>query len=291
VLKRFLAWIEEYVDDVGIIGLTGPVMGILAFAGVLSVLIGSTAVKAGILVAVIFVVITMYIALLTRLRASQRQNMTNRRLLEHYGDILKRTLDYSLHISRLHQVAVIAPNGDTTETWTVHATVACKELHFFRWRSGPAWNQPKKYRERVSVDVRNVLINGAGGTRWNVTTTWLESDRARMELLAHFETPAPLGTEIRVTMEWKWPGKCVPLMKHREPDSFYIKFTDMIGEVHYTVILPEGEDAFYDPIGFDTNDPKYSITSNKNSQGNIEISFFGQNVPELHKVGMRLDLK
>jgi hypothetical protein len=92
-------------------------------------------------------------------------------------------------------------------------------------------------------------------------------------------------------MEWKWPGKCIPLVKYREPDSFSVRFSHLIEEVHYTVVLPDGEDAFYDPVGFDLSNKKYAISSAKNSQGNTEISFVGLNVPELHRIGMRLDLK
>jgi hypothetical protein len=130
VLKRILAWIEDYVDDVGIIGLAGPAMGILALGGALSFVIGNAAIKLGVLAAVVLAAVGLYVSLLTRLRELHKQDTTNKRLLEHYGDVLKDALDYTLHISYLRQVVVIAKNGDATETITVHAMVACKELHF-----------------------------------------------------------------------------------------------------------------------------------------------------------------
>jgi hypothetical protein len=289
VLKRFLLWIEEYMSSVGIISLAGSVIGVLAFGGVLSALIGSTAIKAGMLVAVILTVIIFYGVLLASLRASFRQNTANKRLLAHYCSILKETLDYALHISYWDQVAIVEKNGDTRENVTIHATVDCKELYFFRLRFGPAWSQPEKYLKRVTVNVRTVLLDGVGGTRWDVTTSPLTD--GRLELLAHFHAPAPRGTDIRITLDWVWPGKCIPLMRYREPDVFKVHFTQLIEYVRYSVVLPGGEDAFFDPVGFDATNKDYTITSAKNSQGNAEVVFSGRNVPPDQRVGMRLDLK
>ncbi len=289
MLKRFLFWMEDYVAVVGVVGLIGSFIGLLAFAGVPSVAAGSTAIKAGVVTTAVLAVISLYAALVTSLRAARGRRSSDERLLHHYSRIMRAIQRGTLHITDWNQVAVIAHNGDTTETLTLDATVACDEMYVFRWRIGAAWRQPLKDRSRMTFDVRSAHISDMGEARMNVTSAWLPD--GRLELNAHFKPALKRGTPIRIAMEWNWPGKCAPLMRHNQSDSFCICFVDTIEHVRYTVVLLDGQDAYYDPIGFDAQDRSYSLTSTTNQHGNTEIVFTGRDIPAERKVGMRLDLK
>ncbi|MEV4319249.1 hypothetical protein [Actinocrispum sp. NPDC049592] len=289
MLKRFLVWMEDYVAVVGVVGLIGSFIGLLAFAAVPGSVVGSTAIKASVVTTAILAVISLYAALVTSIRAARGRRSSDEQVLHHYSRIMRAIQRGTLHISDWNQVAVIADNGDTTETLTLDATVACDELYVFRWRIGAAWPQPWRERSRMTFDVHSAHISDMGEARMHVTSAWLPD--GRLELNAHFKPALKRGTPIRIAMEWNWPGKCVPLMRDNRPDSFCICFVDTIEHVRYTIVLPEGKDVYYDPIGFDAQDRSYSLTSATNQHGNTEIVFAGRDIPAEHKVGMRLNLK
>ncbi|RSM64806.1 hypothetical protein DMH04_50730 [Kibdelosporangium aridum] len=290
MLKRVIAAIDGYAAEAGVIGIAGAVTSLLAFGGMLSALFGSSGIKAAAIVASIVGILGLFALLLASRKDVQRFHQHDKRLLSRYCDIIIEELDPAWRILFWEQIDLLESNGDTTETITIHARVDSKELHFFRLRFGSLGEPlPDRLRKRVTVKVRNVLIDGVGGTRFDATTYWLAD--GRIEVLAHFDTPAQHGSEAKFSMEVYWPAKSALLLKHREPDLFRIHFSKVIELARYVVVLPTGEDAYYDPVGFRNGENGCEIYASRNSSNLVEVSFVARNVEPDRLIGMRLDLK
>jgi hypothetical protein len=89
----------------------------------------------------------------------------------------------------------------------------------------------------------------------------------------------------------RWPARSKRLVGDRLPDDFCVRVKPPLDLLEYTVVLPVGEEAFYDPIGFSSDDPHFLLVSRSNSSGCQEISFTGRDVPVAGRIGLRVDLK
>jgi hypothetical protein len=124
-----------------------------------------------------------------------------------------------------------------------------------------------------------------------MTPSWLPD--GRLEMLAHLHSPVSKNTEIQIEMEREWPGKCVPLMKERGPDTFVFNFSRALHIEHatYVVVLPKGADAYYEPIGFHQPNGNFSVTPGRNRDGRSEFKLTVKDIPPDTRIGMRLQLK
>lgn len=287
--KSFLEWLQGYAINAGLVGLVEGALAIVAFGGALSALLGTTAIKAAAMFAVTFGLLGL-VALLSfnRLEWRNRTDL-HRSLLARYCIILAERFNHSWKTTSWQDVVVVSPNGDAEETITVKATVECDTLDFFKIYTGPGWRQPEKYQRRVRVKVRSLEVDGAGGTRRDVTSSWNEN--GNLEILVHFGEPALRDSEISMKVELTWPGKCLPLMRWRRPDEFALTFIRPIDYLEYQIVLPAGFDAYYDPIGLfrDADDCVFSREGAKGAP--ITIKLVARNIAQNRRIGMRLDLK
>ncbi|MEO6085416.1 MAG: hypothetical protein ABIQ18_20085, partial [Umezawaea sp.] len=191
MLKGFMSYLEDYLDEAGSAGLAKAALGILAFASVLSAVFGSSAFKAAGLVIGALVILSLLTTLSKKNtdlqhEATLRQDEVTE--LQHEVAGLKNLLtshcnwlyDRSTHlwrIDRWEEDIVISANGDVSGTIIVRALVETENLDFFRLRIGPNWNQPEKYRDQVEVTVDS----GEGEAEWKHTLNWI--DRNRLEIL------------------------------------------------------------------------------------------------------------
>lgn len=209
----------------------------------------------------------------------------DRRLVARYCDVLQRTRGAPLHIKLWDDVTVVDARGGAVETVKVIAAVRDEETHFFRFRMGPAWDQPEKERARAECVVRD----SDRGRRYDTTTSWLAD--GRMEVLAHLPEPAEIGSDLRIMMTLTWPGMCEPLVRGRVPDDYVLRFARGAEFARYVVVLPEGEDALVEPIGFEAGDEGYRMRTGVNPAGRTEVSLIARDVPAKHRFGFRVDLR
>jgi hypothetical protein len=290
MLRSFISWLDDYLAGEGPSTVVKAVVGLMSFAALLGALLGSTAIKMGALVVVIFVVLTMMLILLADRRRIQREADEHRRLLTLYCNFIIDPPKPTIRVLKWEQVVSVEPNGDAREVINIHGVVLRDELYFLALRATPRWEQPHRYRSRVKVKARSLLVDGARGTSWAITSSWRTD--GELDLLAHLHQPATYGSEIRLEIERYWPGKCIPLMVKRDQDEFTLRFRETmpVESATYEIILPPGVDAYYDPIGFTQPNGSYSIKSDR-KQGRCTFTFFAECIAPNHLVGMKLELK
>lgn len=289
MLKRVVATLNWCAANAGMIGVAGAITGLLTFGGMVSALFGSSEIKASAIIVSIAGIFGLFVLLVQSRQNANHFHHHEKQLLSRYCDIIVEQLDPAWRILFWEQVDVLESNGDTRETITIHARVDSKELHFFRLRFGSLGEpMPDRLRKQVVVNVRNVIIDGVGGTRFDTTTHWMSD--SRIEVLAHLDTPAQNGSEARFFLDVQWPEKSARLVKHRLPDVFQIHFSKVIEFGRYIVVLPPGEDAYFTPVGFANGENGCSIYKWLNSSNRMEVSFTVRNVEPDQRVGMRLDL-
>jgi hypothetical protein len=222
-------------------------------------------------------------------RAAQWQKRAERdqRLLGHYCDILQDRFSY-WRIKDWDERVVIDAKGNARQYITVRVLVESEDVDFFRVRMGAHWKQPLKYRRKVKVWVRSLQVDGLGGTRSDITTTWLHDNR--MEVLTHFSSPVEKNELINLTMEIDWPRKCAPLMGGK-PDDFTMRFTRHIERTNYVVVLPPGTEVYMDPIGLRTGEDSYEVTQRVDGDGNTEVRLLAKDIEPYRRFGVRLDQK
>jgi hypothetical protein len=287
--KGFLQWLQDYAIYTGLVGLVEGMLAVVAFAGALSALFGATAIKAGAMFAVVFGVLGL-IALLSFNRIEWRNRVDlHQALLAHYCVLISERFNHQWRTTSWKDVVVIESNGDAREIITVSAIVECDTLDFFTIYTGPGWNQPEKYRRKVKAKVRSLEVEGAGGTRRDVTSSW--TDNGNLKILVHFGEPAVRDSEISMKVELDWPGKCVPLMRRHSADEFALRFLGPLGHLEYQILLPPGFDVYYDTIGLSQPKDHYSCVRETVPGGRVQVLLVATDVEENRRLGLRLDLK
>ena len=290
MLTRFVAWLDDLLEGEGSPAIVKSVVGIMGFAVLLGAILGNAAVKSGILVAVVLVIMSVMLIQLRDRKKLKRSIYFRDDLLTRYCDSLYDQSQPVALVKDWNQVATIDKDGDVKELITIRAVAAQEFLYFLRLRADPRWAQPHRYRRRVRIDFRS--LNGAGdrGPSWQVTPSWLPD--GRLEMLAHCHTPVPRGTEIQVEVEREWPRKCTPLMEGAL-DSFGFNFSKALQIEHgsYIVILPKGVDVYAEPADFHQPDPDFSVQKRKNQDGRFEVVLTVDNLPADTHIGMRLQRK
>lgn len=213
----------------------------------------------------------------------------HRTLLARYCSIIAERSMHAWRTTSWNDVFVIAPNGDVHETITVRAIVECEKLDFYKIYTGPGWYQSERYRDGVRVRVRSLEVEGVGGARRDVTTSW--SEKGNLEILAHFGEPALRDSEINLQVELDWPGRCIPLMRRRVPDEFALTFHGQLSDLSYVIVLPAGFDAYHDVIGLVPGRDMFESSRGGGNGRNVEIGLVAHDVGPDRRVGLRLDLK
>lgn len=179
--------------------------------------------------------------------------------------------------------------GNTDDTVQIRICVLRHDMLFFRLSFGCNWNQPARYRRRVSTRVRSLQVDGAPGISLRTTKSWVAD--GQMHMIVHFDKPPREGSEISLILGVKWPQRCAPLMKDRRPDSFTLEFGESVARACYRVILPAGSDAFCEPVGFDERDGGFVMSRSSDSEGRPHFLFEVLDLRPRHEVGIKLELK
>lgn len=289
MLKSFIGWLDDHLADTGLIGLLGGLLGILAFGATLSAVLGPIGIKSAAVVAAALGTVGLLSMLLAeRANSTKRLNLAQH-LLARYCDQLMTESHTYYQVRAWRQVLIIESTGDTKSLICLRAVSEKEGLSFFRFRVGANGDQPAKYLKKVQVQVASLKIGGIGGARCDQTVLWLEDQR--LEVLVHFTTPVALGNEFTIVFEVDWPGKCRSLVVGREPVDFTVRVDHGLEHLEYVIVLPPGEDACYDPVGFGVTDQRFRLSSQSTNGGCLEVTLSGSRIPPMPKVGVRMDLK
>ncbi|MFD9735468.1 hypothetical protein [Umezawaea sp. NPDC059074] len=291
MLGAFVEWLQDYVVHVGMIGVIEGALGILAFAGLLSALLGSAAIKAGAIVVAGLGVLGLFIVLVVNRTEWHRRTELDRRLIRHYCGALRERYNHAWSVVEWDELTVISANGDTTHTISCEAVVECELLDFFSFWNGPNWEGwPDRLRRKVKIKVRSLTVGQEGGTRSDMTWSWIS--RNRVEVVTHLREPAKRGDTIGMAAELHWPARCLPLVRGDCADDFVLCFPTTIRFARHTVVMPIGRDVYFESIGLDrANGDDYELTSKINNAGLCETMLEVRDIEGGRDVGMRLDLK
>ncbi|HYQ69343.1 hypothetical protein [Actinophytocola sp.] len=287
MLDGFITWLDSYISRERPSAVMRGMIGLMAFAGLLGTVSGKQAIRAGAFVVVIVIAVSTMLALLADRRRLTRENDTNRGLLSRYCDsIAENSGDPLVRIEHWRQHVEVRPNGDVTETLTLRAVALRRQVEFIRLTAGCRWDQPDRYRRRVQVIARSLTINGAPGTRWNVTTSWRSVQKLTSVL--HLHVPIKRGQMVTFEVTRTWPAKCRPLI-NGEAEEFTLRTTSLldIQHVEYTIVLPQGAQAVYEEIG--AGEPDVQLSTD--ADGGRIFTWRAEKTPTLTEVGIRLELK
>jgi hypothetical protein len=237
--------------------------------------------------AVMLAALSMVIVIARSRTQWRKRAERDQRLLGHYCDILQDRFSY-WRIKDWDERVVVDAKGNARQYITVRVLVESDDVDFFRVRMGAHWKQPLKYRKKVKVWVRSLEVDGLGGTRSDITTSWLHDNR--LEVLTHFSSPVEKNELINLTMEIEWPKKCAPLMSGK-PDDFVMRFTRHIERTNWAIVLPAGTEVYMDPIGLKTGEDSYEVKQRVDGDGNTEVRLTAKDIEPYRRFGIRLDQK
>jgi hypothetical protein len=287
MLRGFITWLDDYLAREAPSALVKATVGLLSFAALLGTLLGDLAVRAGFLVAAILAVVSLGLVLLADRRALQRRVDVAERQVTGYVKALH-AMEPGYRVTWWDKTILVAPNGDATETVTVRAKVEKPGVQFFLLWFGSHWRQPTRYRNRVAVRVRTLLVGGALGTSLDRTITWTAD--GKLALIAHLHTPPQVGSEISIKIEIDWPGKCVPLVRGL-CDNFTIRLATAVDHARYRIVLPKAFDTYWETIGFQDGDEGFVMTSEKTAEGGLAYQIEVRDLAPDQLAGVRLELK
>jgi len=293
LLAMLLESIQDHVAHAGVFGLVEGVLGVLAFGGLLSSLLGDSAIKAGAIVAVILGILGLFILLAANRAERRQQSQLDRRLLRKYLAVLEDRFDYAWSTTNWHQTVNIKRNGDTFETITLTLVADCDLLDYFSIWLGPGWEWPSRLQRKVKVSVQTVRIGNEGGTRPDISCAWFHHNR--IAITVHLGEPVSRGQEVSFSLTLVWPLKCAPLFRG-QADEFTLTFSKLpsstvsLPSLYYAVVLPVNCNVCYDAVGLKRGNDDYTLTGEVNNQGQVEVILTADNVPPNRRVGMRLDL-
>lgn len=289
MLRSFIAWLDDYLAGEGPPAVARAVLGILSFAALLGTLLGSVAVKAGVLVTVLMTFIGIVLLLLADRRSLHGKYETHKRLVSHYCGFISKELNTAPQIASWEQVTAIDKHGNTKESVIIRAKTLYDSMQFFRLTFGACWDQPQRLRRKVRVNVRSLSVAGVPGTTLVASSSW--GTNGKLELVIHFHTPLRGGSEIRLVIDWYWPGKCLPLIRG-EPDEFvFMQSRQPLGLGRSKIILPAGSDAYFEPIGFTEDQEGFQIERMVDAHGQVQFLFECHQLDVHHRAGIRLELK
>lgn len=291
MFESFIAWLDSHISREEPSAILKSFIGLMAFAGLLGTIFGNQAIRVGAFVVVIAFVVSVIILLLADRRKLHSEYDKHRDLLARYCNfVIANNPEPLVSIEDWTQKVYVQPNGDVREVSVIRAVALRDEVHFIRFHAGSRWDQPERYRRKVQIRARSIKVNGFSGPHWHVTNSWLSDNKMRS--IVHFDSPISKGEEVRLELVRSWPAKCLPLMRSGLKDDFDIRTTKLlqIKRIEYTVILPPGFDAVYEPIGFTEPNNQMTVDAVIDGEGRKVITFRAASLPDRKTVGMRLEL-
>jgi hypothetical protein len=289
LLSTTLENLQDHVSNAGIVAVSQAVLGTLGFAGLLSALLGESAIRAGAIVATI---VSMF-GLFTLLTASRLQLLnrakTAERLIRDYCFALEERYNHVCQPRIWDDLIQIDTQGNTFEDIKCTIVAESDFVEFFSlWAAaGPTW--PSRYQNKVRYSVTTSPNGTKGGVRPRaVTHTWYQPDR--LAITVHLATPLKRGNEAEFNFRIYWPLKCAPLMRRHAAEDFARTFYAPLESLRYTVVLPKGQQACFDSIGFDDEILVRDIQPSVDENGSLQITLTATDVPAEHRIGMRVDL-
>jgi hypothetical protein len=291
MLKSLIEWFDRQLLARGTTATVRSVFATLGFSVALAAVPGVPAIKLGGMLLMVVLALTFALVLLRDRARLKQQADEDRLLLARYCAFLAERHGYVARVLSWRQTAVIAADGSAKEVIRIHAVSMRRQLYFLPLKFGARWDQPKAMRKQVRVKVRSLLSEDKRGTAWRATINWLSN--GRFELFCHLRAPVKIGAEIKLEIEWHWPGKCVPLVKRREPEEFVFKFNKLmpVEYAEYKITLPVGHEAYCEPIGFEEPNDSFEVLISDNPNESKTYTFMGIGLTPGREVGMRLEVK
>lgn len=290
MFKGFIAWLDYYISREEPSSVLKAMVGLMAFAGLLGTIFGNQPIRAGAFVVVIVFVASIMLLLLADRRHLKQAYDTHRMLLARYCNfVIDNSPDPLVSIEAWQQRVVIHANGDVREVLTLRAVALREKVYFIRLRAGSRWDQPEKHQRDTKIMARSLLVNGAPGPRWNVTSTWQSAQK--MTSILHLHHPIKRGEEVLFEVIRTWPGKCLPLIRG-DTETFSFRTSPLleIQHVEYSVVLPNGFDAVYELIGAGAPGILLSADLEYDKDGRKVLVWRADKVPARMELGMRLEL-
>lgn len=287
MLRETILFLEEFLRAHGPPAVAKAAVGLMSFAVLFGAVLGSTAVKAGALVTAILVITTAGIALVTRLKSGQRELDVHKDLVSHYCKLLD-TARPSYEVVDWDETITIDDRGNTHTRMRIKVKAAQNDLWFIRMRFDSGWSQPSRYRHRVRMTVRNLLIDGSAGTTLRTTSSWPRD--GAIAAIVHFHTPAPANSEVTVDIDLDWPKRCAPLLSGT-PDEFGLMYWQPVRRATYRVVLPKGIEVVVEPYGETEVISGLRWRRKVDNDGRETIIFKLSELPIRQRGGLRLQLK
>ncbi|GGM96669.1 hypothetical protein GCM10011609_38040 [Lentzea pudingi] len=287
MLRETILFLEEFLRGHGPSAVAKAAVGLMSFAVLLGAVLGSTAIKAGALVTAMLLIVVAGIALLTRRRAERRELEDHRTLVSEYCRLIDDKWP-AFQVANWEETAVIGERGDTHSKLKIKLKLIRDDVRFIRLRFDCGWPQPARYRRSVHMTVRNLLIDGSPGTTLRTTVSWPRA--GAMAAIAHFHTPLPANSEVSFTVDLIWPRRCAPLLDGA-PDEFGLMFREPTRRATYRVLLPEGAEAYVEPVGRTESFKRIQLGRNVDDRGRETIIVRLSDPPIRHRAGVRLQLK
>ena len=172
--------------------------------------------------------------------------------------------------------SVIEWNGDEVQDGSFGFVSEIDGLAGFNFWLGCGWEQPESIRERVVVDLLEVVVGGRScfGKTWSIV--WV--DLGTMVIDVQFDKPVGRGVEFQLDVRVSWPGKSRPLVASGV-DHYWVRMDRPARTVRRDITLPIGINVDYAPIGFDPAVSKnVSVCVDTIAGGRSKISLEGYGV-------------
>lgn len=287
MLREWIAFLDEFLRGHGAAAVAKAAVGIMSFSVLLGAVLGSAAIKSGALATTTLLMSAAGIALLHRLRTQSRELEQQKGLVAQYGKMLDEHVA-TYQIIDWDTTFVIDERGDAQERLRVRARAVSAELRFVRLVFGCGFPQPPRFRKRVRLSVRKILVDGTPGTSLSQTITWPRN--GTMVVMIHFPEPPKQHDEVSFSIDIAWPGRCAPLVEGH-PDEYRIKFAQPVQHVRYRIFVPPDTSTYSEPIGSEKCADRYRLTTTRTEEGREVVTFEAFDLPALHKVGARLELR
>lgn len=285
MLREAILFLEEFLRGHGPPAVVKSVVGLMSFAVLLGAVLGSTAIKSGALVAAILLVTAAGIALATSRGAERRDLEAQKALVALYCNHIDK-IRSAYEIREWNETLVVRERGDTNAKVTVRLRTLQSDLLFIRLKFGCGWPQPARYRRKVELTVRKLLVDGSPGITLEKTVSWPKD--GTMTVIIHFHSPPPENSEISFSIELEWPRRCLPL-KEGSPDEFSLMCRQPVTRAVHRIVLPPGTDVYTEPIG--ETSCGYRLTTGQDDDGRRTSTLEVSDLPARHCVGVRMQLK
>lgn len=209
------------------------------------------------------------------------------RLVLHYCDSLEKRHGRKWAVRDWRQDVAVQANGDVRQRIAFTIVARCDELDFCSFTDRVNWDWPTRLKRRVRVHVRSVEVGGEGGTRFGVTSSWL--DDKRLKTVVHLDDPVPRDATVSFVVDMFWPAKCLPLMRGRATDEMLVQFGERTPSAQYVISFPVGYHVRVDKVGLLRCD-RHFLSLVHDRFGRPEVNLSAENVQAYSRIGVKLDV-